>query len=57
MAFCLAGSGEFEHKFFKNSNAQGVAYPGMLKLQFDWYIGQTALGLTPTVRLREVTSL
>ena len=29
--------GEFEQKFFKNSNARGVAQGGgMLKLQFDW---------------------
>ena len=32
------GSGEFEQKFSKNSNARGVARGGMLKLRFDWYI-------------------
>ena len=30
--------GEFEQKFFKNSNARGVARRGMLKLRFDWYM-------------------
>ena len=30
--------GEFEQKFSKNSNVQGVAPGGMLKLRFDWYI-------------------
>ena len=29
---------EFEQKFSKNSNAQGVVRGGMLKLRFDWYI-------------------
>ena len=33
------GRGEFEQKFSKNSNAQGLpGGGGMLKLQFDWYI-------------------
>ena len=33
------GRGEFEQKFSKNSNAQGVARGGgMLKLRFDGYI-------------------
>ena len=36
--FCL-GSGEFEQKFSKNSNARGIARGGgMFKLRFDWYI-------------------
>ena len=37
------GTGEFEQKFFKNSNARGVARGGggMLKLRFDWYIIHT----------------
>ena len=29
--------GEFEQKFFKNSNARGLP-GGMFKLRFDWYI-------------------
>ena len=32
------GTGEFEQKFSKNSNARGVARRGMFKLRFDWYI-------------------
>ena len=32
------GRGEFEQKFFKNSNARGGCPGGMLKLRFDWYI-------------------
>ena len=34
------GRGEFEQKFYKNSNARGFARGGggMLKLRFDWYI-------------------
>ena len=32
------GRGEFEQKFFKNSNARGDCPGGMLKLRFDWYI-------------------
>ena len=30
--------GEFEPKFFKNSNAREVARGEMLKLRFHWYI-------------------
>ena len=32
------GRGDFEQKFFKNSNARGVARGGMFKLRFDWHI-------------------
>ena len=38
------GRGEFEQRFFKNSNARGVAgggRGGRLKLRFDWYIMAT----------------
>ena len=33
------GGGNFEQKFFKNSNGRGIARgAGMFKLPFDWYI-------------------
>ena len=32
------GRGEFEQKFSKSSNARWVAWGGMFKLRFDWYV-------------------
>ena len=44
------GRGGFEQRFFKNSNARGVAQGGMLKLRFDWYItSPVSIDITATV--------
>ena len=48
----LAWGGGFQHKFFKNSNAQGVARgEWMLKVRFDWYI---IVYLTVTSNVKEI---
>ena len=54
-SFSSRGGG-FEQKVSKNSNAQGVALGGMLKLLFDWYITMTIQLLNSTVKLASESS-